>query len=267
MQLRHITVLLLGVAAALLGLAIFNYSWWEVSERGSKGGFGPLGIEECRDGKCESGSYTPLIVTLDAGSEDHEQWSRQQSRGRYVFGAGAATAVLAIACVLATLARRQIAGTLTQFGLAATVVVAIVGLMFLLQPHSMMDKFGFGRGVFLYWAGFLSAGAGFLVSRRAEEEATAARSVSVASAKAVVTATPPASQSHDAPPRNEDKVEQASVPAVPAVPAASEVRVEVTATPASPGQDDDGWRVPCRFCKQLIRTDARTCGHCWRKLD
>ena len=68
MQLRHITVLLLGVAAALLGLAIFNYSWWEVNEGSTKGGFGPLGLEECRDGKCESGSYTPLIVTLPASS-------------------------------------------------------------------------------------------------------------------------------------------------------------------------------------------------------
>jgi hypothetical protein len=124
MQLRHITVLLLGVAAALLGLAIFNYSWWEVNEGSTKGGFGPLGLEECRDGKCESGSYTPLIVTLDPGSEDHEQWSRQQSRGRYVFGAGAATAVLAIACLLATLARRRLAGTLAQFGLAASALVA-----------------------------------------------------------------------------------------------------------------------------------------------
>lgn len=260
MQLRHITVLLLGVAAALLGLAIFNYSWWEVNEGSTKGGFGPLGLEECRDGKCESGSYTPLIVTLDPGSEDHEQWSRQQSRGRYVFGAGAATAVLAIACVLATLARRRIAGTLTQFGLAATAAVAVVGLMFLLQAHSMMEKFGFGRGVFLYWAGFLAAASGFLVSQRAEAEAKAALAPS---GKETPATTPLAARPTDVPAPETEPAVEASDPA-----RDTEEGAAANGTVRAPeAHDTDEWRVPCRFCGQLIRTDARTCGHCWRKLD
>lgn len=271
MQLRHISVLLLGVAAALLGIAIFNYSWWEISEGSSKGGFGPLGIEECRNGKCESGSYTPLIVTLDSGSEDHEQWSRQRSRGRYVFGAGAAAAVLAIACVLATLARRQIASTLAQFGLAATVVVAIVGLMFLLQPHSMMEKLGFGRGVFLYWAGFLAAGSGFLVSWKAEEEARAALASTATPAKAVAAVAtvapvtrpaPPASTPHDTPTRNAEASKQPSE----ARSSEGDVKAESGATTSAASSQDDGWRVPCLFCGKKIRTDDRTCGHCLKKI-